>query len=58
MQALADEVEDVVRTAAVTAAANAPRRRKTTAAAASPSKSTLSRLESFDNLPDYLRDNE
>ncbi len=55
-QNLFDEV-DVVKEAAVSAAANAPRRRKSAAATAS-AKSTLLRLESFHNLPDYLRDNE
>lgn len=55
-----DQEQDCVKQAAVKAAKNVPARSKarTKAAAAASKESTLPRLHSFQDLPDYLRDNE
>jgi hypothetical protein len=50
---------DAVKAAAVSAARNVPPRTKSRLRQKSSTTApTLVRLESFDNIPDYLRDNE
>lgn len=56
VRGVADEQDDVVKTAAVNAALNVPTRTKSKSR--KKSGASLLRLQSFDNLPDYLKDNE